>query len=64
MIVGFIAAIDLWLEAEDLDGIIGPTCSDVCQNVGLLTAAWNIPTISYTCISSLLSDVEQYPTFA
>ena len=59
----FKAAVTIWQESEDLDGIIGPMCSSVCQDVALLTAAWNLPTISYTCGSDVFSNVVTYPTF-
>ena len=53
-----------WSEAEDLDGIIGGTCSVVCLNVALIAAAWNLPNISPSCASEQLSDKDVYPTFA
>ena len=61
--VGFRAAVDMWQNVDDLDGIIGAACSVVCQPVSLLTAALNIPTVSYICTSSALSDQYKYPTF-
>ena len=51
-------------EVEDLSGVIGPLCSDVCESVALLAGAWNIPVVSYYCPSNALSDKSQYPTFA
>ena len=47
-----------------LHGILGDICSSVCQTVGLLGAAWNVPTVSYLCTLSTLSNKSIYPTFA
>ena len=55
---------DSWSDSADLDGIIGPTCSGVCINVGLMAAAWNIPMVSQSCMSERLSDKNVYPTFS
>ena len=55
--------VDVWPEVQDLDGIIGSACSMACVPVALMTAAWNIPTVSYSCMSSALSDKDAYPTF-
>ena len=48
---------------QGLDGIIGAMCSIVCEPTGLLSAAWNIPQVSHSCSSSLLSNKRMYPTF-
>ena len=60
---GMKAAIQLWSEMPDLDAIIGDSCSVVCQPVGLLAAAWNIPEVSNACTSDALSNVAMFPTF-
>ena len=57
-------AVDSWSNSDDLDGIIGAACSIVCQPVGLLAAAWNVPMVSYTCSSGSLSNKDVYPTFS
>ena len=61
--IGFKSAVEAWSASSDLDGIIGATCSVVCQPVGLLAAEWNLPMVSYSCTSDSLSDKEVYPTF-
>lgn len=50
--------------AEGLDVIIGDGCSRVCQPQALLSAAWNIPVVSFYCSSFALSDKSIYPTFS
>ena len=57
-------AVESWSDAEDLDGIIGTTCSGPCVNVGLLASAWNIPMISPSCMIEVMSNKNTYPTFA
>lgn len=57
-------AVEMWAQSDDLDAIIGPGCSSVCQPMSLLAAAWGIPIISWGCSSSLLSDKEINPTFS
>ena len=57
-------AVDAWVTSPDLDGIIGATCSVVCQPVALLAAAWNIPMVSNLCSSGHLSNKTVYPTFS
>ena len=63
MLSGFREAVSVWQEAADLDMILGDGCSVVCQPISLLTAAWNIPTVSFACSSGSLSDKSVYPTF-
>ena len=36
----------------------------MCQPVSLLAAAWDVPVVSFSCASSLLSDKSVYPTFS
>ena len=57
------AVLDMWASLGELDAIIGDTCSVVCQPLGLLSAAWNIPQVSNDCTSDALSDTKTYPTF-
>ncbi len=56
-------AVELWSSFTDIDVILGDGCSVVCQPVGLLAAAWNIPVVSFGCTSDQLSNKEVYPTF-
>lgn len=48
---------------SEIDAVIGPDCSAACESSGYLTAARNIPQISYACTSEVLSARERYPTF-
>ncbi len=59
----FQVTIDLWHSVADLDALIGPSCSTVCQPVSLLAAAWGIPLISWGCGSASLSNKLVHPTF-
>ena len=61
--VGMKAVLDLQKKHQRLDAIIGPRCSTVCEPVGLLAVAWNIPQVSHRCSSGLLSNKKVYPTF-
>ena len=63
MFPGVKMAVEAWMTSHDLDGIIGATCSVVCQPVALIAAAWNIPMVSNLCTSGYLSDRTIYPTF-
>ena len=36
----------------------------VCEPVSLLSAAWNIPYVSFGCTSDTLSSTYDYPTFS
>ena len=62
--LGMQGVLTLQRKLRGLDGIIGSTCSIVCEPVGLLAAAWNIPQVSYYCASSALADKNRYPTFS
>ena len=61
---GMKGAVELRRSLGTLDGIIGDICSVVCEPVGLLAAALNIPQVSTYCSSAVLSDKKTYPTFA
>ena len=61
---GFKAALELWQQTANLSMILGPGCSIVCEPVSLMTAYWNLPTVSYSCASGALSDKDVYPTFS
>ena len=60
---GMKAVVQLQSAVKQLDGIIGAACSVVCEPVGLLTAAWNIPQISHYCASMSLSNKKTFATF-
>ncbi len=55
--------VDLWFSVSDLDAVLTPSCSSVCRPVSLLAAAWGIPSVSWGCGSSSLSDKNTFPTF-
>ena len=62
---GLASAIQLWSEFNsDVDAYVGGGCSVVCEPVALLSAAWNIPYVSFGCTSDTLSSKYDYPTFA
>ncbi len=44
--------------------ITGPACDAVCAPAAKLAGVWNIPMISYGCVSTVLSDKTKRPTFA
>ena len=58
------AAIARMMQAGIVDAVIGPECEASCEASATLTAAHNIPQISYSCSSDLLSDKTAYPTVA
>ncbi len=60
---GIKAVIEIWKDVEDLDVIIGPSCSVFCEPASLLASSWNIPIVSPGCASTGLSDKIIYPTF-
>ena len=61
---GLAVAVDLWSEFDgNLDAYIGGGCSVVCEPVALLSAAFNLPYISFGCTSDTLSNKYNYPTF-
>ena len=61
--IGMKAVLKLQKKYKQLDGIVGPRCSVVCEPVGLWAAALNIPLVSARCNSNKLSDKKNYPTF-
>ena len=66
---GLGAAVDAWSTVNrihgeyNFHGFIGPGCSVACEPVGLLSAAWNLPVVSFSCTSDSLSNKYTYPTF-
>ena len=59
-----IAAISSMMQHDVVDAVIGPDCEVSCENSASFTAVQNIPQISYSCSSDLLSDKTKYPTVA
>ncbi|XP_064638662.1 atrial natriuretic peptide receptor 1-like isoform X2 [Lineus longissimus] len=58
-------AVDLWAQLRDnLHAFIGPGCDVICESSGMLAAEWNVPMISWGCVSIHLSDKDTYPTLA
>ena len=49
--------------AGTLDAIIGPACSAACEAVAAWAAQSNTPVISYSCMSTTLSNRNAFPTF-
>ncbi|XP_071950714.1 atrial natriuretic peptide receptor 3-like [Antedon mediterranea] len=62
---GLYEVVDLWSHGLvlHLHGFIGAGCDSVCEPSGLLTAAWDLPMISWGCTSSSMSNKLNYPTF-
>ena len=52
------------IREDNVDVIIGPSCSEGCEPCGHLATFHNLTMISYGCSSVLLSDTTIYPTFA
>ncbi|XP_041371527.1 atrial natriuretic peptide receptor 1-like [Gigantopelta aegis] len=42
--------------------VIGPSCDDVCESVGLLASRWHLPVISFGCWSDNLSNRDEFAT--
>ena len=51
-------------QGKRIDVIFGGVCSVICEPAGYLAAFWNIPIISFGCISNHLSNKSIYPTLA
>ena len=61
---GLAMAVDLWTHFDTRpSAFIGGGCSVVCEPLALLTAAWNLPCVSFGCTSETLSNKYDYPTF-
>ncbi|XP_033122599.1 atrial natriuretic peptide receptor 3-like [Anneissia japonica] len=62
---GLYEVVDFWSHESvlHLHGFIGGGCDSVCEPTGLLSAAWNLPMISWGCTSTSLSNKLEYPTF-
>ena len=58
------AAIARMMQAGIVDAVIGPDCEASCEASAAFSAGQNIPQISYSCSSDLLSDKKAYPTVA
>ena len=61
---GLGVAVDLWSHFDTHpSAFIGGGCSVVCEPVGLLAAAWNLPMVAFGCTSNALSNKFNFPTF-
>ncbi len=60
---GMKTTIEIWKKVEDLDVLMGPSCSVCCEPVALLAAGWNLPVVSSSCLLDKLSQKSKYPTF-
>lgn len=49
---------------RNVDAFIGGGCNRVCEYVSLLAGKWNLPVISWGCMSGHLSNRNTFPTFA
>jgi ABC-type branched-subunit amino acid transport system substrate-binding protein len=59
-----VAAISRIIQGNVVDAVIGPDCEASCESLAYLTAELDLPQISYSCRSDLLSDKSKYPTVA
>ena len=48
---------------EDVDALIGPACSAVCEYVAFISKFQGVPVVSHGCQSVGLSNIEEYPLF-
>jgi len=46
-----------------VDAFIGGGCNRVCEYISLLAGKWNLPVISWGCMSAHLSNRNTFPTF-
>ena len=54
-----------WVERKrNVDAYIGGGCNRVCEYISLLAGKWNLPVVSWGCMSSHLSNRITFPTFA
>ncbi|XP_022107598.1 atrial natriuretic peptide receptor 2-like [Acanthaster planci] len=60
---GLYQAVNMWLYVHRLHAFIGGGCDVVCEPVGLLASAWNLPMVSWGCSSLVLSNKDDYNTF-
>ena len=48
---------------RNVDAFIGGGCNRVCEYISLLAGKWNLPVISWGCMSGHLSNRNTFPTF-
>ena len=48
---------------RNVDAFIGGGCNRVCEYISLLAGKWNLPVISWGCMSGHLSNRKTFPTF-
>lgn len=58
-----VAALVTLVQTQQVDAIIGPSCSVSCIALSHLATAWNIPVISFGCGAEELADKALFPTF-
>ena len=59
-------ALDTFIKLKqdhNVDALIGPTLSPECVPTAILASQWNVPMISHTCTSPVLSDSSRFNTF-
>ncbi|KAK3705058.1 hypothetical protein QZH41_009322, partial [Actinostola sp. cb2023] len=56
---------NLWAaKRRNVDAFIGGGCNHVCEYISLLAGKWNLPVVSWGCMSNHLSNRVTFPTFA
>ncbi|XP_041371524.1 atrial natriuretic peptide receptor 1-like [Gigantopelta aegis] len=48
--------------SQKIHAVIGPSCDNVCESIGLLAGRWQVPVLSFGCYSDDLSNRKDYPT--
>lgn len=51
-------------QKRNVDAFIGGGCNHVCEYISLLAGKWNLPVVSWGCMSGHLSNRITFPTFA
>ena len=55
---------NFWAQQKrGVDAFIGGGCNRVCEYISLLAGKWNLPVISWGCMSAHLSNRNTFPTF-
>ena len=58
------ASLSVMLDRDGpIHAVVGPGCSMGCESTAYLSAGLELPHISFSCASDLLSNRETYPTF-
>ena len=61
---GLESFVEIHNEIPQLVSLIGPICEYATTVVGLLASQWNVPIISYSGSTSVVSDKKVYDTFS